>query len=81
MLNLQGTRHKLKNSHSTQSACRATYQSLNEATKISSKGRREVSNTKDRSIDHIDVDSITEHNRDDDSITEHKRQSNICEGQ
>ena len=71
MLNLQGTRHILKNSHSTQSACRATYQSLNEATKISSKSRREVSNTKDRSIHHTD----------DDSITEHKRQSNICEGQ
>ena len=51
------------------------YQSFNEATKISSKSKIEVSNTKDQSIDHTDVDSITKHNRDDDSITEHKRQS------
>ena len=57
------------------------YQSLDEATKISSKSRIEVSNIKDQSNDHTNVDSITKHNRDDDSITEHKRLSNICEGQ
>ena len=62
-------------------ALEGEYQSLNEATKISSKSRIEVSNIKDQSNDHTDVDSITKHNRDDDSITEHKRQSNISEGQ
>ena len=62
-------------------ALKGEYQSLNEATKNSSKSRIEVSNIKDQSNDHTDVDSITKHNRDDDSITEHKRQSNISEGQ
>ena len=56
----------------TPTALEGEYWSLNEATKISSKSRIEVSNTKDQSIDHTDVDSITEQNRDDDSITEHK---------
>ena len=40
-----------------------TYQSLDEATKISSKSRVESNNTKDQSIVHKAVDSITEHKR------------------
>ena len=45
------------------------YQSLDEATKISSKSRVEAGNTKDQSTIHTAVDSITEH----------KRQRNISE--
>ena len=47
------------------------YQSLDEATKISSKSRVEANNTKDQSTVHRAVDSITKH----------KRQRNISEEQ